>query len=113
MSTKLAEKPLAAAEDIASLKATFTVGQYGVWRVLTANSPHALKGLWDATLTGLRLLCIFMTDVWHVDPALCLILFTAQLWNGMQTSITLYTSNRLLTSVSSCTANPCAFHVDE
>ncbi|KZP34394.1 P-loop containing nucleoside triphosphate hydrolase protein [Athelia psychrophila] len=98
------EKPLAEptpAEDASSLEASFTIGQYGVWRILTANSSHKVVGesQWKGAVAGLRLLRMFMGDVWRISPTLCLGVASAQIWEGMQTSVALYTSSRLLTSI--------------
>lgn len=101
MSISLTEKPQPAkVEDLAALEAPFTSGQYGVWRVLTADSSHNVKEFWEVSCRGVKLLRVFMGDVWRIDPTLCFCLAGTQIWEGVQTSITLYTSNRLLTSVS-------------
>lgn len=103
MSEILDEKNLLAPatpdEDISSLESSFTIGQYGVWRVLTPNSSAKLGDYWKGAIAGLGLLRVFWVDVWHVDPILCLGLILAQIWQGVQTSVSLYTSNRLLTAV--------------
>lgn len=106
MSTTIpTEKPQAKptpAEAVSSLEASFTIGQYGVWRVLAANSPQKVVGesQWKGTVAGLRLLRMFIKDVWRISPTLCLGIASAQIWEGVETSVVLYTSNRLLTSVS-------------
>lgn len=87
-------------DTLAELEAKFTIGQYGVWRVLTAKSSHHIGAFCKSTFAGIQLLRVFIVDVWHIGPALCLIVIFAQVWEGIQTSIVLYTSNRLLTSVS-------------
>ncbi|KAF7977743.1 hypothetical protein HWV62_40625 [Athelia sp. TMB] len=103
MSEILDEKNLLAPatpdEDISSLESSFTIGQYGVWRVLTPNSSAKLGDYWKGAIAGLGLLRVFWVDVWHVDPILCFGLILAQIWQGVQTSVSLYTSNRLLTAI--------------
>ncbi|KAF7966583.1 hypothetical protein HWV62_37815 [Athelia sp. TMB] len=98
MSTTPAEKPKSE-ETLAELEAKFTVGQYGVWRVLTTKSSQHVGAFWKATFAGLGLLRVFMVDIWQIGPALCLVVVCAQVWEGMQTSVVLYTSNRLLTAI--------------
>ncbi|KIJ16673.1 hypothetical protein PAXINDRAFT_10381 [Paxillus involutus ATCC 200175] len=70
----------------------------GVWRVLLAKKTrYGFQGLqWETISANLPLMRRALSDVYVVSPSLFVFTILAHLWYGVEDSLSLYFSNRLL-----------------
>ena len=81
----------------------YTVVQLGVWRVLIAKSNLKLPRIhpWKDVSSVLQLLYVFMLEIYRLSPGLFIGIMLTKLSSGVESSLTLYASSRLLTIVGS------------
>ena len=86
-----------------NVETPYTVVQLGVWRILIAKSSFKLPGKlpWKDVRSVLQLLYVFLLEIYHLSPALFIYIILTKCSSGMEYSLRLYASSRLLTIVRS------------
>lgn len=96
-------KPNMEEKTTESTETPYNVVQLGVWRVLIAKSSLKLPGKnpWKDVISVFQLLYVFMLEIYHLSPELFVCFMLTKVSSGVESSLTLYASSRLLTIVRS------------